>query len=252
MGTIQEVVALLEARKQEAARLKTAIASGKDTAVDLIGGFRSLGLEGPAVTKLERAEERLKDAFERIDHAENLIEAARLMANSAEGGLTGTASSSDTGAANSSDSAPAPTVSVTTDSTAAPADPAALPDSSERPPTGEELLRSSEPEQRGLSGLVRAAMNPDTMDSAKSLTESAANVADAFEREFGPPMTEENTRTETQVPAGPRFEAPSQPQVGAGDVAMGFVALSVVVAKGRQTISKFIGRWIGRTREHRG
>ena len=218
--SIRDLAATIAGLKEQAGRLRAAVSETKDTADDLTDRFRSMSVQGGPAARLSGCSSGHERAISQLEAIEGRLERARFIAMAAISGLR-----APTTRALSGDQTDDPTTW-------------------DKPTPGTELVK---PAKRGkLSSLTRSAMSEETMDSAKSLGNSLGKAAEAFRREFGPPM--QGTQSEAQVPSTTKVHAAQQP-TGAGEAAMAIVALAVVVAKGQQSITSTLNRWTGRKRE---
>jgi hypothetical protein len=112
------------------------------------------------------------------------------------------------------------------------------PSDDKRPPSGEQLLHETRPRNR-FEALTRTMVKEDASDPAKSLTESLNNLGSLFRNEASPPPKPSTTTTYTEVPQPPPAEIHAIPQarVGAGDLAVTLMAVTVVGMKAGSSLT---------------
>lgn len=234
MASIDEVVASLSGSIQKSDETSASIDSAKSQLDELVSDFQGLSADSKA-QEAEQVKSSLEEAVaqqaavkSKIEEAISQGEALKTLVSNGPGPTTTTSVS---------DSAPGSSV-------AAPA-----PLKHEDMVSGDKLVERSGAKKSKSARLAQAAMKEDATDPARTLAESADRVADAFQREFGPPIHETNAHVEVQ--GGTQVQAAPPPKVGVGGGAMAAVAISVLVMRGNTTIANAASRWSNKTKEHR-
>lgn len=206
------MAAKIGADKEGVEGLGGQIGESRELGGELAEWLRQMGVDSTA-DRVQEFVVQLEQALQTQATIAATLEKARHLAASAEHGARGSG----------------------TGSYATPLSPQAAADRKhhDRQPTGEELLKQSESQSRGLRGLLRATANPDAADTAKNAGDCVQNFTTYFSW-LDP--DDPAAVAETQAPTGPVYQPPPQPKVGGGDMAMAFLAASVVSFKAAEVV----------------
>ena len=218
--SIRGLATTIAALKDQAGQLRTAVAAVKGHDRLHQEQLTAAGVEGGPAARLSGCSAGHERAATQLEAIEGRLERARFIAMSAINGLYGSGTLTRSG------------------------DQADDPTSWDKPHKRNGADKASKAREAFWHN--EGCHGPGLDGFGESFGNSLGRAADAFRREFGPPM--EGTQSEAQVSPAPKAQVGKQP-VGHGNAAMAIVALVVVAAKGQQSLSSAINRWTGKKRE---
>lgn len=222
--SIRELASVIAGLKEQAARLKAAVAADGQAADDLKQRLADAGVEGGPVARLSGCAAGCERADSQLDALEARLERARFIAMSAINGLYGSGAVTRSG------------------------DQADDPTSWPKPTSGTELAESDEPKQSARRNVLRMMIRKgDEVDDAVNSTAKTATQWYTYANsDETPPEVGATTETVAVAPT-PVIRAADQTPLDTGIALMGAVVANLVAAKGKSSAAKVaknvFGRW---------
>ncbi|MFD0558110.1 hypothetical protein FB566_3403 [Stackebrandtia endophytica] len=224
--SIRDLAATIAGLKNQAGRLRAAVAADKGTADGLVQRFQAVGVEGGPVARLSGCSAGHERAVSQLEAIESRLERARFIAMSAISGLHGSGA-----VARSGDQADDPT--------------------SWEKPTPETELAEDSKRPRGFQGMMNflGRRGDDVEDVAKT----TGKLLDIGQKIKGLEPTPSTGLTTSTLVREPQIDtAPPAIQAQTGSLLLAGFAATLVGTKATQTVGKMTRRfWKARSRDSR-